>query len=188
MNRILVLSCVVCFLVGCNRDAQNTDAPVSDSGVHKASTKVETGPDGLTAEQRNVSTRLKEDNTPGAIKHLYVISPYSGQVIIYSTVKGKVSSSGKRLTPLTVYANQQYISQYGWSNSGPIIELGGEKYRTTEVLQDDGTYGSSDPYIYWWDSKGIYHQHFMTGGQIVHISTQPLAVKNVIINMETNKD
>jgi hypothetical protein len=51
-------------------------------------------------------------------------------------------------------------------------------------IQDDGTFGDSDPYIFWWDSKGIYHQHFMTGGQIMHISSQPMPVKSITINME----
>ena len=62
--------------------------------------------------------------------------------------------------------------------------MGGEIKNTTEVLQDDGSYGSSCEYIYWFDSKGNYHSHFFTGGQIIHVSDQPLAVKNVTINME----
>jgi hypothetical protein len=37
-------------------------------------------------------------------------------------------------------------------------------------------------------NPGIYHQHFMTGGQIVHISDQPIAVKSVTINMETQQN
>ena len=48
----------------------------------------------------------------------------------------------------------------------------------------DGTYGMEVPYIYWWDVRGIYHQHFVSGGQIIHISDQPVVVKSIIINME----
>ena len=55
---------------------------------------------------------------------------------------------------------------------------------TLEVVQDDGTYGHSSEYLYWWDTKGVYHQHYVSGGQIVHVSSQPLAVKGIIINME----
>lgn len=40
------------------------------------------------------------------------------------------------------------------------------------------TYGSSVPYIFWWDTNGIYHQHYISGGQIVHISDQPIEVKS----------
>ncbi len=53
------------------------------------------------------------------------------------------------------------------------------------MLGDDGAYGSSGDYLYWFDSRGIYHQHFVSGGQIVHVSAEPLSVKSIIINIET---
>lgn len=154
--------------------------PRSDSGVSKASVVVRTGSDGLTVEQRNVRDRLIADNKPGSIKHLYVISAYSGQVLIYSTVRGKVTSSSKRLTPVTVATNQPNTA----ASDGIPVTIGGLRLRTGEVLEDDGAYGSSVPYVYWFDAKGAYHQHYIEGGQIVHISDQPLAVKSVILNME----
>lgn len=144
------------------------------AGVTMTKAQVTVGADGLTAEQKNIRERLAEDNKPGSIKHLYVISAYSGQVIIYSTVRGKVTSGGKRLTPTT--ASEVYHGRFK-------IDSDGRKYETAEVPQDDGTYGYSVDYLYWWDTKGVYHQHYIAGGQIVHISNQPLAVKNVIINM-----
>lgn len=150
----------ILFLTGCDLEYTTT----ANSGVKQTVTSVATGSDGLTVEQRNVGERLHMDNKVGSIKHLYVISAYSGQVLIYSTVKGKVTSSGKRLSPSTI---SRYQDNY-----------------SPEVLGDDGTYGSSVEYVYWWDTRGIYHQHYVQGGQIVHISDQPLAVKSVVINME----
>ncbi len=99
------------------------------------------------------------------------MSAYSGEVLIYSTVKGKVTSSSKRISP-----TQQ------------VIDFDNTAYTSynPDVIQDDGTYGSSVEYIYWWDSKGIFHQHYPTGGQIIHISNQPLAVKSVTLNLELN--
>lgn len=152
---------------------------VSSSGVSKATVKVTTDLNGHTTEQNNIMERYRMDNMPGAIKHLYVISCYSGQVILYSTVKGKVTSSGKRLTPLSI------AGTYGNSTYGFPVEIGGQSYYTTEVLQDDGTYGSSAEYIYWKDSRDVYHQQYITGGMMLHVSTQPIAVKSVIINLET---
>lgn len=163
---------------GC--DSPRDAAPTSDSGVSKQSTKVEVGGDGLTMEQRNVSDRLREDNKPGSIKHLYVISPYSGQVLLYSPVRGKVTSGGKRLSPTTVKA--VYRSS-GWYD-GFLMKLGLQEVTTQEVLQDDGTYGHSGDYLFWWDLKGIYHQHYLTGGQIVHVASAPIAVKDITINIE----
>src|SRR5262249_26185527 len=154
------------------------------SGVSQASVKVQTDPSGMTAEQRNVRDRLLMDNKPGSIKHLYVISPLSGQVLIYSTVKGKVTSSGKRLSPRTVAAQD---GKFVGSDFGGIpVSIAGMTRRTPEVLEDDGTYGESVPYIYWWDAQGRYHQHFFTEGQIIHVSDQPLQVKSVVLNLETN--
>lgn len=149
---------------------------VSTSGVVATRITVPTGPDGLTTEQRNVGQRLTEDNKPGAIKHLYIISAFSGDVLLYSTVRGKVTSSGKRLQPTTVDGGKD---SYGFG-----VDFGGSRMYTNEVLQDDGTYGTSVEYIYWWDTRGAYHQHYISGGQIVHVSSQPLAVKHIVINLE----
>ncbi len=152
----------------------------SSSGVSKATTTVQTQPNGRTVEQQNIIDRLKVDNTPGSIKHLYVISAYSGQVIVYSTVKGKVTSGSKRLTPGTVAAEDS--AQYSGGGGIPF-DLDGRRFYTPEVLGDDGAYGSSGDYIFWFDTNGSYHQHYNSGGQIVHVSDQPLAVKGVIINV-----
>lgn len=55
-----------------------------------------------------------------------------------------------------------------------------------EVLQDDGTYGDSIEFLYWYDSKGIYHQLYPAGGQIIQVSSEPIAVSSVTINLELN--
>ena len=160
------------FLVGC--DELTTAAPTAASGIQQTSVTIKTGSDGLSVEQRNVKDRLLMDNKIGSIKHLYIISAYSGQCLIYSTVKGKVTSSGKRLTPSTLNGGGEWYSSYQTTSVG----------KTPEVLGDDGTYGSSMEYVYWWDTKGIYHQHYIQGGQIVHVSDQPMPIKSVTINME----
>jgi hypothetical protein len=178
MKIIVALICLALF--GALGACDAPRSPRSSSGVSKATARVQTNAEGLTVEQINVRDRLKADNTPGSIKHLYVISPYSGQVLIYSTVRGKVTSGGKRLTPNTITSNPGE----GYCNSGFDIEIGGSRRCTDEVLQDDGSYGSSGEYIFWFDTRGIYHQHPVTGGQIIHVSSEPLAVKGVIINME----
>ncbi|MDP3506716.1 MAG: hypothetical protein Q8T09_01880 [Candidatus Melainabacteria bacterium] len=169
---IAALAILAISLTGCEVPQQ---APESTSGVQKATVEVAVDPiTRLTVEQGNIAGRLKMDNTIGSVKHLYIIAPESGQVIIYSTVKGKVTSSGKRLSPTTVNG-----STYGFP-----VTFGNERHYTSEVLQDDGTYGNSAEYIYWFDVQGRYHQHYFTGGQIIHLSDQPIQVKSVVINME----
>lgn len=161
-----------------------TQEPDSTTGVQKVTAAVEVQSSGMTVEQENIKRRLEAENMPGAIKHLYIISAYSGQVIMYSTVQGKVTSSGKRLTPYSVHVQDgEYVdSDY----RGFPVDFGNSvKRRTGEVLQDDGTYGSSISYLYWWDVQDRYHQHYVSGGQIVHVSDAPLpGVTGIIINVE----
>ena len=173
MKKVLLVAISILALAACGQ-GKTKQVPVSDSGVAKASAKVKVGADGLTVEQRNVKERLKRDNDIGALKHLYVISAYSGDVLIYSTVKGKVTSSGKRLT-----------------NTKKLERGDGGQYTRHFVMptiQDDGTYGSSAPYVYWFDSRGVYHQHYIMGGQIFHVSDKLLRVKKPIINMELESE
>ncbi len=181
MKKYFLLIAFFTMVIGCD---EISTATTSDSGVSKATTTVEKDTNGNTIEQNNIISRLKMDNTPGSIKHFYVLSAYSGQVILYSTVKGKVTSSGKRLNPLTVSTQNPNNS----GRDGIRVEMSGNEYRTAEVLQDDGTYGSSVDYLYWWDVRGAYHQLYPTGGQIIHISDQPMPVKNIIVNFEQVKE
>ena len=172
--KTFIMICAAVMLTACTAPSP----PTASTGVRKADATVSVQASGLTIEQENVQRRLEEDNKPGSIKHLYVISAYSGDVLLYSTVSGKVTSSGKRLTPYQVSSRGNYCD-------GFTINIGGSSVCTDEVLQDDGTYGSSEPYIYWWDSKAVYHQHYVQGGQIVHVSTQPMRVGKVIISTES---
>jgi len=171
MKKLLLVLPFALFLMssGCN----DSDV-VSDTGVKKAKADVKLGSDGLTVEQRNVKKRIEEDNKIGAIKHLYIVSAMSGQVVMYSTVDGKVTSGGKRLTPTKL--DSDGIATFK-------IDIGGRTYMTDEVLGDDGTYGSSMNYLYWWDMKGVYHQHYVEGGQIVHISSEAIPVTEISINL-----
>lgn len=171
---ILVSVIALGVFAGCD----NRQPAQSSSGVKKVTVKVPTNSEGLTVEQLNIRDRLLEDNKPGSVKHLYVVSAYSGQVIIYSTVRGKVTSGGKRLTPTSIVVG----SSGEYNRPGFSTDFGDAV--TGEVIQDDGSYGSSTEYLYWWDTKGVYHQHYVSGGQILHVSSQPLAVKGIIINME----
>jgi len=177
--KLMTIMVAALMLPSCIEETQPSNA---SGTVSKKTVEVATDADGWTVEQKNIAERLKRDNVAGAIKHLYVISPYSGQVILYSTVKGKVTSSGKRLTPTSVAAaDGQYV---GYAHKGMGVNINGQTKYTEEVLQDDGSYGSSCEYIYWFDAKGVYHSHFFTGGQIIHVADQPMPVKNIIINLE----
>jgi hypothetical protein len=151
-------------------DCEDREVQKDTTGkVHQKHVAIQTDQDGDTVEQKNIARRITADNEPGAIKHLYLISPYTGDVLLYSSVKGKVTSGGKRLKPKT---------QVQWYDS----DASSRSTYTQEVMNDDGTYGSSAEYLYFWDSFGTYHQVY-TGAGIILISSRPLRVKKAVINI-----
>lgn len=175
---------LLCLSVGCA--LRTTSAPVAISGVKEATPEVSVGQDGLTNEQRNIKERLKRDSDVGAVKHLYVFSSMSGQCILYSTLKGKVTSSGKRLSPTTIHAGVNGGSA-GRTYNGVPVKVGGETQYTGEVLQDDGTYGSSIDYLYFFDTKGQYRQIYPSAATFIVVSETPLPIKNVTVTFTEAK-
>lgn len=155
----------------------------SDSGVTKASTQVQTDANGKTIEQENIIERLNRDNKPGSIKHLYIISSYTGDVLQYSTVKGKVTSGNKRLSPKSV---NNTVGSNGISWNTNKVFLNGTEYYTDEVLDDGGAYGESGNYMFWFDAQGNYHQYYPAGGTYVSICDKPQRIKkaNFTVTME----
>jgi hypothetical protein len=163
---VVMLIAIATLFAGCT----DNRATVSSSGIQKATVTLSAQPNGMTIEQQNVADRLVQDNKPGSIKHLYLISQINNRVIYYSTVRGKVTSGGKRLSPSTVSTSSSGTWTYGIP-----VNIGGYEYRTGEVTQDDGTYGTSAEYLFWWDTKEIYHQVY-TGNSVVIITSEPINI------------
>lgn len=185
MKKIVSITLLAFVFFGCDGNSapakETTTSGVSVNDA-KANLAVKKQADGMTLEQSNIVKSYEVENRPGAIKHLYVISPYSGKVLIYSTVAGKVTSSVKSLNPSTVSTlDGQDVSN---SHYGMAVNVHGKERYTQEVMNESGTYGTSRPeFIYWWDTKGIYHQHYVTGGQMIHVSDQPMPVREIVIDM-----
>lgn len=173
---LVILTASFMLFTACGKRQQ----AVSDSGVKKATVQVTTDLNGHSVEQNNYIKRVTEDNKIGSIKHLYVISAYTGDVLEYSTVNGKVTSGAKRLSPTTVTASALNSSQV---NSN-WVTLNGLDFTTSEVPDEYGMYGSSSPYFYWFDAQGNYHQYYPSGGTYVHISDRPLRVKKANMTFE----
>lgn len=170
-NLAICLSMTIALL-GCD-DVQS----VSVSGAKAITTAVQTDANGMTVEQQNIKGRLELEK-PGAVKHLYILSSMSGDCILYSTVKGKVTSGGKQLMP---------------SDARPLGEGGSyltlpNGWITNERPSEDGTFGqgseAAHAYLYWFDVRGNYHQHYLLGGQIIHISDVPMKWPKIILNLE----
>lgn len=180
MKKLVLLFSLILSMVACV-DVQSNQQK-SDSGVRKATTQVKTDPSGNTIEQKNIIQRLERDNDLGSIKHLYVISAYTGDVLQYSTVVGKVTSGGKRLSPKTVNGNG--IETAGDNN---FVTIGNSRYTTDEVLDDGGAYGESGNYLFWFDTQGNYHQYYPSGGTYLEICDRPLRIKKTNFSITLNE-
>lgn len=172
MRKSIVIAGVLCSVFAMMNIACEDDLPLPEtarSGVSIATAQVAVQSNGLTQEQENVKRRIEMENKPGAIQHLYILSAYSGQVILYSTVKGKVTSSSKRLSPSThvVYYSSSFTQEYN-----------------PELIGDDGTYGSSIEYLYWWSVDGSYNQYYITGGTVTVISDMPRQFGKITMQVE----
>lgn len=116
-------------------------------------------------ERANISKRLTTFSDPAKISYIYLIN--YGRVMAYYVVKGKITSGGKRLTPQNQVAYQ---------------DIGTPDNVVVEAPELDGTYGNSNPYIFFWTTDGTYVQwsgDYMLTDQPMQLATQPELVRNV---------
>jgi len=91
-----------------------------------------------------------------------------GNVLFMDIAKGKVTSSTKRLEPV----------QGSDGNYGVTYRSGDRSVYTQELMQIDGTYGSSDPYVFWFSPEGVYRQ--WNGKYLT--SSVPVKLKEPVMN------
>lgn len=135
MNRISMMAAIAVAslsLAGCEKTARDTQAikgaKIAESAMGSAQTN---------AEQANIGDRLKLTSNPDLLGHIAIVNKV-GQVVLYTTIKGKVTSGSKRLT------NPSYCPG-----------------TTGECPSDEGTFGSSNPYVFFWTTQGQYIQTSM---------------------------
>lgn len=105
-------------------------------------------------EMQNLKRKIELEEKPNQIGYVYLVS--FAKPMGYYVVKGKVSSSGSQLTP------ENDIVWTG-TTSGHVV---------TDGPQDDGTYGTGDPGIFFFTSDGV-----MVHTSLDYVySTQPLAI------------
>lgn len=113
------------------------------------------------AEIDNIKHRLELTSKPDLLGYIVLFNS-AGQPILYTTVKGKVTSSGKRLTePDRTYSRTD-------GNTG-----------IRQAPSDEGTYGSSGEYIYFWDAAGAYHQwndKYLYSDQPIRLRVDPIVI------------
>lgn len=179
---VLLLVVGIVSISGCTGFDTNGPTPVpptSSTGVKPATAEVSTDTSGHSMEQKNLLDRYAWESDMNAINYLYIFNQM-GAVCMKFIVKGKVTSSSKRLTPSTVAAGYVSKGDYSPVSYGmPYTYKDAQGYYhteyTTEVPQDDGTYGASSPYIFFETVDGVYHQQSLDG-MGYHLSSQPLKI------------
>ena len=101
--------------------------------------------------------------------------PLDGKIVKRMPVRGKVTSSGKRLEPTTAASGG---AGSGFYPDSPFKVGENGYWKTNEFIQPDGTYGNSDPYIYWFDPQGRYHQWGTAGGLGYLLTDYPIDLHN----------
>ena len=88
-------------------------------------------------EKENLKQKLERENDPNATRYVYLMN--FGQIVGYYVIKGKVSSSGSQLAP-----EQEAIDVCNTDYCPEVMDS----------AQDDGTYGTGDPGIFFFLSNG----------------------------------
>lgn len=133
---------------------------VSENNLSKLIQQVPTPQLNNSLERANISKRLTTFSDPNKISYIYLVS--YGRVMAFYTVKGKITSGSKRLT-----ASQQIIRDSDYNQGS---------YSVIDAPELDGTYGNSNPYVYFWTTSGVYVQwsgDYMLADQPLQLSTAP---------------
>lgn len=112
------------------------------------------------AEIDNIKRRLELTSNPGAVGFVLLMNE-AGQPIMYTSVKGKITSGSKRLT------EPDRVTGY---LDNPTVRA---------APSDEGTYGSSDAYIYFWTAEGQYVQwngKYLYSDKPLRLRIEPLVV------------
>lgn len=141
MKNILVLIFITISLTACGGGDRPKPKKVTQSMKAKAAAQSISFTE--NAEIDNIKKRLELTSNPGLTGFVLLMNE-AGQPIMYTGVKGKITSGGKRLTNPQRLVHGDRGQSYGdFVMSAP---------------SDEGTWGSSNPYVYFWTATGQYIQ------------------------------
>lgn len=158
MNRLILVAAVLMSLTACakvNPDARDVQAQKAQEAAASVNFTE-------NAEIENIQKRLKLTADPGLIGYVVLMNE-AGQPIVYTTVKGKITSGNKRLT--------EPDRSGAWGS--------GQNNVVRAAPSDEGTYGSSNPYIFFWSTTGQYYQwsgHYLYSDKPFRLSIKPLVI------------
>lgn len=127
-------------------------------------------------ERKNLIKRAKTFNNPNKISYIYLYS--FGKLIMYDTVKGKVSALDSSLTP-----QQQFVDSNGGliGRGNNCIESNDNCYMIPAPAVD-GSYGTNGQGIFYYNENGAYREwngQYILSDQPFTLTNQPDLVKSV---------
>lgn len=149
--KLITIAISTIFLLGCVDETTKKQESVKAAAAANSISFTE------NAEIENIKRRLILTAEVNKIGYIVLFND-AGQPIMYTTVKGKVTSGGKRLT------REDEVT------GGGVVR---------KSSSDEGTYGSSNPYIFFWDTRGQYHQwsgQYLYSDQPIRLRVEPLVV------------
>lgn len=154
LKLVAMLSALLCS--ACEPEAQTN----KDQQAQKAKEAAASIRFNENAEIDNIKRRLELTADPGKLGFI-VLMNQAGQPILYEGVKGKVTSGGKRLTE---------PDRVGGYSDHPYVRA---------APSDEGTWGHSADYIYYWNTDGIYRQwngDYLYSDQPIRLRVEPLVI------------
>lgn len=155
------------MFIGCEFE-ENQQTSLSGAEQVESIYKVPKNVKDKTVEQQNIEDRIAVTTDPTKVMWIHLVA-LDGKIIRRMPVRCKVTSSGKRLEP-TIAADA----------AGFYPDVMGTNHETNELIQADGTYGHSDPYIFWFDPMSRYHQYGTAGGIGYLITDYPIDLTDPI--------
>lgn len=155
MRKIIIAAlCALSLLTACE-EQQTNKATQSKKAQEAANSIVFTE----NAEIDNIKKRLELTANPGLLGFVVLLNE-TGQPVMYTGVKGKITSGSKRLTE-------------------PARVVGIDSKAVLPTASDEGTYGSSGEYVFFWTPAGQYIQwngKYLYSDKPFRLSSEPLVL------------
>ena len=142
MNKFLIAIVPVLLVTACGIPVSDP-VPPKNAQAQKAAAAANSIQFSENAEIDNIKRRLELTSNPGQIGFVLLLNEM-GKPVMYTSVKGKITSGGKRLTN-----PQQKVNLNCGQYCDEVL---------AEAPSDEGTYGSSGQYIFFWTVDGQYIQ------------------------------
>lgn len=151
----IALLFITVLLLGCDEPGRSNRATQADKAAAAANSISFSD----NAEIENIKRRLELTANPGLLGYVVLLNEM-GQPVMYTGVKGKITSGTKRLTRTDEYSNRGN----GFMRAAP---------------SDEGTFGHSGEYVFFWTPAGQYIQwngKYLYSDKPFRLSVAPIVV------------